>query len=164
MCQPIGVVMRRENVDEGLSGLAFEFFYWFSRFEYALKMNKYLVSEAVGAKAEPGWDRFAAKFGEDYEASAEAKALLHLNPMRQVVTESKGLTWKEVGLAHCRNDLERVTLLLRTARNNLFHGGKTSKANWDDLGRTRQLLEAGLAVLPQLADFGSIKADFDERH
>jgi len=39
--------MRREDVSDQLSNLAFEFFFWFSRFEFALKENRYLSSHVV---------------------------------------------------------------------------------------------------------------------
>ena len=34
--------MRKEDIEDNLKELAFDFFYWFSRFEFALKENKFL--------------------------------------------------------------------------------------------------------------------------
>lgn len=45
--------MRYDELSEELKSVSFEFFYWFSRFEFVLKENGFLKSEAPGAKAEP---------------------------------------------------------------------------------------------------------------
>ena len=46
--------MQKDAVPVGLTALAFDFFYWFSRFEFALKENKYLENHSEGATALPG--------------------------------------------------------------------------------------------------------------
>lgn len=48
--------MRREEIDIELKDATFEYFFWFSRFEFALKENRYLKDHAQGAKAEPSWE------------------------------------------------------------------------------------------------------------
>ncbi|PLK48298.1 hypothetical protein [Uliginosibacterium sp. TH139] len=53
--------MQKDTVPAELTALAFDFFYWFSRFEFALKENKYLKNHAEGATALPGWDEFVEK-------------------------------------------------------------------------------------------------------
>jgi len=74
--------MRREEVNEKVSALAFEFFFWFSRFEFALKENGYLKVHRIGATAEA--QRAAA-------VSAEAIALrrlerdIHDGPQQRLV-------------------------------------------------------------------------------
>lgn len=44
--------MQHDKIPDELRTLAFEFFYWFSRFEFALKECGYLKDRTVGAKAE----------------------------------------------------------------------------------------------------------------
>lgn len=154
--------MRKEDVAANLSNLAFDFFYWFSRLEFALKENGYLKSHVPGENAEPGWDEFVNKWQEQYTSSAEARLLLKSPPERQVVLEGDKLHWRAVGLGDCKSDLARVVRLVKTVRNNLFHGGKHGGAGWDDPKRTQELLEASLALLRQFAGLASIEADFTQ--
>lgn len=154
--------MRKEDVAANLSNLAFDFFYWFSRLEFALKENGYLKSHMPGDNAEPGWDEFVNKWQEQYTSSAEARLLLKFPPERQVVLEGDKLHWRAVGLGDCKSDLARVVRLVKTVRNNLFHGGKHGGAGWDDPKRTQELLEASLALLRQFAGLASIEADFKQ--
>lgn len=154
--------MRKEDVAPNLSSLAFDFFYWFSRFEFALKENAYLQSHDVGANAEPGWDDFVKKWQGQYIASAEALALLAAKPERQVVAANDELKWQAVGLADRKSELARVVRLLKTVRNNLFHGGKHGGAGWDDPKRTLLLLSSGKSVLDKLAQLASLEADYTQ--
>ncbi|AGM36360.1 MULTISPECIES: hypothetical protein [Idiomarina] len=48
--------MRKEDINNELKDIAFDFFYWFSRFEFALKRNKFLKRDGAGDIAEPGWE------------------------------------------------------------------------------------------------------------
>lgn len=152
--------MRQEDIGQNLEKIAFDFFYWFSRFEFALKENRYLRNSAVGANAEPGWDRFVNEWSGQYSVSDEAKELIAASPKRQVVAANGDLEWEHVGLNECHNDLAKVIRLLKTVRNNLFHGGKHGADGWDDAARTEKLLKLGMAVLDQLATFAAIEADY----
>jgi hypothetical protein len=152
--------MRLDDVDSQLSELAFRFFYWFSRFEFALKENGYLKFHTPGENAEPGWDEFVEEWCDNYVASPNAEVLLTSPPERQIVQAGDELAWRAVGLYDCRSELAKVVRLLKTIRNNLFHGGKHSGAGWDDPRRTEQLLAAGIVVLDQLADLAKIRADY----
>ena len=151
--------MRREDITSGLSKLAFEFFFWFSRFEFALKENGYLNSLVDGAKAEPGWDSFVDRWHPTYVLSQEAHSLLTSPPDRQIVL-SRQLEWRPVGLVDCASDLARVVRLVKTVRNNLFHGGKHGGAGWDDPKRTEGLLEDSIAILEQLAGMAGFQSDY----
>lgn len=154
--------MRKEDVGSELTTLAFDFFYWFSRFEFALKENRYLKTSETGANAEPGWDKFVKKWADAYVLSRVATALCDARPERQVVGENKELVWEPVGLGDCKSDLAKVVRLLKTVRNNLFHGGKHGGAGWDDPERTKLLLRSGMAVLDKLAALASIEDDYTE--
>jgi hypothetical protein len=156
--------VRKEDVDADLSQVAFTFFYWFSRFEFALKENGYLKSHQAGATAEPGWDDFCRRWGQHYSTSKEASVLLGAPPDRQIVLENDELDWTPVGLGDCRTHLEMVVRLLKTVRNNPFHGGKHGGAEWDDPKRTYQLLAAGKSVLDQLAQLASLEADYTQHY
>jgi len=150
--------MQLDEIDGELSLRAFEFFYWFSRFEFALKENGYLRSDVVGADAEPGWDKFVRTKKNAYTASPSAVNIVQLAPRKQVVTQGGGIGWRSNNATSA--NLGNVVGFLKTVRNNLFHGGKHGDKGWDDPERTRALLESGIAVLDELADLGGFQVDY----
>jgi len=152
--------MRREDVPEDILVLAFDFFFCFSRFEFALKENKYLKNEKAGARAEPGWKRFVETWQSQYKSSAAARKLLELGPKQQTVEEDQNLTWRALYFLDDATELQKTVLLLKTVRNNLFHGGKHSVEGWDDLDRTRELLSAARTVLADLASLTNLCPDY----
>lgn len=152
--------MRKEDINNELKDLAFDFFYWFSRFEFSLKENKLLKRYGVGDNAEPGWDKFVEKYKRTFRQTDESRMLLELNPKRQKVGENSDLEWKNVGLDDCDSHLCKVVRLLKTIRNNLFHGGKHGAEGWDDPERTKELLEVGKAILDQLVKLANFEADY----
>ena len=152
--------MQKEDIDDQLKDAAFDYFYWYSRFEFALKENKYLKDHGAKAKAEASWNEFEEKHSTKYQTSSEARELIKLHPKRQIVSEDEGLTWIPVGVSHCKNDLCRVIAMLNTVRNNLFHGGKHGDAEVDDKNRNLQLLRVGKLVLDQLAKLADFESDY----
>ncbi|MEM5403790.1 hypothetical protein [Paraburkholderia unamae] len=146
-----------------LSELAFEFFYCFSRFEFALKENGYLKSKVVGAKAEPSWDEFNVKWRGRYDVSEAAEQLLAAPPLRQVIGRNATLEWAAIPLDARTASLDKVTQVLRVVRNNLFHGGKHGARDWDNPERSMALLNLSLVVLDQLAELAVLGPDY-ERH
>jgi hypothetical protein len=152
--------MRREEVPSHVSTLAFDFFFWFSRFEFALKENEFLKTQTVGANADPGWKEFADKFSAVYAASASAKRLLELSPNQQTVGPGNSLKWKPITFPRGTTQLHQVVRLLKTVRNNLFHGGKHGGGGWDSPQRTEELLKVGITVLDELAVLGGFDADY----
>lgn len=152
--------MRIEEIDDELKEISFEYFYWFSRFEYALKENKFLKEKNDGAKAEPSWDEFRKKFKDNYILSDEAIRLIQLHPKRQFVGQNCGLYWNPVGVEHCNNDLCKVVTMLITVRNNLFHGGKHGDTDVDNKIRNVELLTIGKIILLQLAQLSEIENDY----
>jgi len=152
--------MQRNAIDAELTNLAFDFFFRFSRFEFALKENGYLMSHEPGTNAEPGWGEFVAKHSSKYKCCVNALQLLASPPEKQVVANGEALSWRTVGLDDCRSDLEKTVRLLKTVRNNLFHGGKHGSDDWDNPNRTRQVIGASSAVLEELAAVAGIQADF----
>lgn len=151
--------MQHDRIPEDLRDLAFEFFYWFSRFEFALKEAGYLKDRTVGAKAEPGWQCFVEAWQDAYEPSRAAQALIVANPQRQVVGPA-GLEFRTVGFNDNPSELGMVVRLARTVRNNLFHGGKHGDETWDDEDRMRQLLPTTITILDELAVLSGINCDY----
>jgi len=153
--------MRKNEIPNELSSLAFDFFYWFSRFEFCLKANRYLKHDKPGSNAEPGWDKFVEKYAAAYKSSPEAKELLAAPPERQIVLANGELHWQPVGIADCKSDLAKIARLVKAVRNNLFHGGKHGAAGWDNPARIQSLLSASKAVLGQLATLGGLQDDYE---
>src|SRR5690606_30781871 len=152
--------MRKDEISKELSSLAFDFFYWFSRFEFCLKDNGYLKHDEPGSNAEPGWDKFVERHANEFQASTEAKELLAAPPERQIVLANKTLDWRPIGTSDCKSDLDKVVRLVKTVRNNLFHGGKHGAAGWDNPARAQSLLSWSKTVLGQLAVLGRFENDY----
>ncbi|WP_260475801.1 hypothetical protein, partial [Pseudomonas aeruginosa] len=155
-----GGFMRKENISAEITEQAFDFFYWFSRFEFSLKENGYLKYKNPGNRAEPGWDDFVQNHSDKYSLSQSATALIEQSPEQQIVLPGRELGWRPVNLDQCNSDLARVARLLKTVRNNLFHGGKHGGANWDNPARTIHLILLSKAILDELAALGDFEADY----
>jgi hypothetical protein len=154
--------MRRSVINKELQQLTFDFFYWFSRFEFSMKENKILKDSVCGKNAEPGWDVFVETYSSEFNHSKETNKLLELNPKRQKVGPNSELVWKDVGSLDCKSELCKIVSLLKTIRNNLFHGGKHGAEGWDDPERTKELLIVGKLILDQLAKVADIEADYTQ--
>jgi hypothetical protein len=152
--------MQRDDIDHELKEVSFEFFYWYSRFEFALKENGYLKNCDAGANAEPDWMAFQGKHSSKYVVSNAANRLIALHPKRQIVLEHGGLGWKAVGTSHCKDDLCKVVAMLSAVRNNLFHGGKHGDIEVDDRKRNIELLKLSKVVLDQLAGTADFEGDY----
>lgn len=152
--------MRMDEIESDVKSASFEFFYWFSRFEFALKENGCLKDTTLGAKAEPNWDCFLVRHSEHYSPSSDASELLKLHPKRQIIGEGGTLTWKPVGVAHCNNSLCCIITMLKAIRNNLFHGGKHGDTQVDDQKRNLQLLKCAKLVLDEFAVIAGWENDY----
>lgn len=151
--------MRLEDIAADVRSRAFEFFYWFSRFEFALKENRFLKNPNPGSRAEPGWDQFIEAYEAAYDLSAAGSQLVDEAPQRQIVG-LHGLEFVPVGFDDQPSDLARVVRLLKTVRNNLFHGGKHGAKGWDDPERTLLLMGLCTRILDELAELAGIDADY----
>ncbi len=131
--------------------LVFEFFWKFSVFECALKREGFLRTGGDDA-AEPDWSRFGRAIeGQFTQVSVkgfrEAVAELgHLSPQRQIVRDSR-LTWVPIVRKESDSDEVFTLRLLKTARNNLFHGGKYPDGPIDEIARNRKILCAAIMIL-----------------
>ncbi|GAB3028472.1 hypothetical protein GCM10027285_08480 [Oleiagrimonas citrea] len=50
--------------------------------------------------------------------------------------------------------------LVKTVRNNPFHGGKHGVEDWDDKVRANFLVSTSITVLDQLAELGDFESDY----
>lgn len=145
-----GVIRRIANSAD--RRLAWEFFVFFSRFEYALKRHDRYLMPGTGP-AEPNWDRFASDYADAFdphvspELAAAVDHYLSAPPRKQLRDNGK-MTWSEPsaydGLEPLLVWLLRV---IRVVRNNLFHGGKFPLVSISDPSRDRDLLAHAIAVL-----------------
>ncbi len=130
-----------------------DFFLEFSRFEYALKRAEFLRKGTE--EAQPDWDRFAqtlsGKLRRDRnDAFAKARSLLlGTPPKKQIVNTSGQLGWRESTRGQGESEEAFLLRLVRTVRNNLFHGGKFPDpvGPVKDCVRDRALIEAAIDVL-----------------
>jgi len=155
--------MRRDEIDQELRDLAFDFFYWFSRFEFALKERRFLKSDKIGDRAEPSWDKFVKEYRGAYKPTPAGKALLDEKPKRQIVGDPEH-GFEEVPFSPKTADLDKLVAYAKTVRNNLFHGGKHGYDQWDDPKRMRRLLELTITVLAELAVLGGFGGDYDRTY
>lgn len=107
------------------SDLVYEFFFVFSRFEHALLVTSYLAERNGAVVAD--WDKFAREVNEAFNLTLPSeveKASITKNfpPKKQVVELGK-LTVKDV-VPETGERLEKLLVLVRRVRNNLFHGEK----------------------------------------
>lgn len=152
--------MRRSDIDQDMRDLAFDFFYWFSRFEFALKEKRFLKNEDIGARADPSWEKFVKAHRAAYMPSRAALALLAEKPQRQIVGDPEH-DFEDLPFSPNTADLDKVVAYAKTVRNNLFHGGKHGHDQWDDPKRMRRLLQLTIVILDELATLGDFGGDYD---
>lgn len=131
--------------------LVFDFFWKFSAFECALKREGFLRAGRKNA-AEPDWDCFGREIQGRFARVSDpgfkeaVKELVRLSPRRQVVRDGE-LQWDIVVRSEGESDEAFTLRLLKTARNNLFHGGKYPDGPIDEIARDRNVLRAALVIL-----------------
>ncbi len=150
--------MRHDEISQELRDLAFDF-YWFSRFNFALKEARYLEDDKVGARAMPGWEKFIVSRQDRYTLTPAGQKLIDAEPQRQVVGQH-GLDFAEVRFDDKPSDLVKVVRLAKAVRNNLFHGGKHGSAYWDNPDRMRALIPITKAALDDIAQQTGLSADY----
>jgi len=129
--------------------LVFEFFWAFSVFECALKREGFLRTGRNDA-AEADWTRFAKDIEfqsvRKPELDAAVEELRTLAPRRQVVRNYR-LAWESLGQRQDEGTEEFALRLVKTVRNNLFHGGKYPDGPVSEISRDRKILRSALTIL-----------------
>jgi hypothetical protein len=136
--------------------LLLEFFLVFSRFEYALKATGFFKHHPPAPprfpKAEPNWNSFAVSLRQTFDsgASPELQAaceyLLDSPPNQQIIVDDT-VTWETPVRPANETDVEFILRMVRSVRNNLFHGGKYNIEVHEDIERTEHLLRCSLTIL-----------------
>lgn len=152
------------DYNDATTRAAFEFFYGFARLEFALKENGYLKSVKPGIAAEPGWDKFIRRHSDTYTMSETSRRLADRAPRVQTVGNGEQLTWRELEFIETESELAIIVRVLKTVRNNLFHGGKSGEKGWAEPQRTAELLSDARVVLDELANQGNFEADYQGKY
>ena len=131
--------------------LAYEFFLFFSRFEYALKRAGFVQANREGKVYAADWKCFTHKMGDllstcTDDSFRDAVAYIRSHPPKIQVLLGKRLAWDKDDFAN-PFDVDRLLELVRRIRNNLFHGGKFPEGPEDDVSRDRKLLRSGITIL-----------------
>jgi len=143
--------------------LLLDFFLIFSRFEYALKVSGFFkvpdqrrYDPRCPPAAEPDWDSFAVSLrGIFLENRTEclrqaSQYLLNSPPNKQVIIKAGcgwAIAWETPIRPQHETDIEFILRMVRSVRNNLFHGGKHDMELHEQTERTEQLLRSSLAIL-----------------
>lgn len=147
--------------------LACEFLAVFSRMEYALKATPPYVA-GDGNRADALWDRFAnaidAAFAaipqEDNQFWGAVDYLLNHPPRKQVL-HGGALTFKDQVLDKRQTQAQQTLLMVRTVRNNLFHGGKHYPDGELEPGRNERLVRSSLEILKRTS---TLSSDVQQRY
>lgn len=132
------------------SDLAVEFLAVFSRMEHALKSTKYAIGDE--RRVDPAWDRFANDIDSDFQLIDDKQIveasnyLLDKPPKKQVLNGSK-VEFSDQVIDFNQKPTQQLILMIRTVRNNLFHGGKYLPNGEAEEGRNQCLVESSLVVL-----------------
>lgn len=145
---PLAIQRIANSVDRRL---AWHFFVFFSRMEYALKRTpRYLKNSP---NAEPNWDRFGSDHDDQFRQVPSPRLELAVEyfeaspPRKQIQVEGR-MGWSEPRRREANErQLTWLLLAIRTVRNNLFHGGKFPLIPMPDPSRDRDLLIHSLTIL-----------------
>ncbi|MGD9577577.1 MAG: hypothetical protein AB7Y74_04950 [Syntrophorhabdus sp.] len=130
--------------------LLLDFFLVFSRAEYALKNAGFLKGDE--RRVDPDWDAFAASIKNQFlkdkskELEVAVKYILYNPPMKQVLRQNS-LMWEANTPNAGLTETEKLLLLVRRVRNNLFHGGKHNVGLFENTERSTQLLTSSIIVI-----------------
>jgi hypothetical protein len=130
--------------------LVFNFFLCFAKFEFALKTAGF--SKGNGKRVSPGWDAFAKAIATSFDKKTnknleEAVDYFMLTPPWKQVLIDGGMAWDSSMPNNGLSEIEKVLLLVRRVRNNLFHGGKFNIEVHEKKERTERLLKSSLIIL-----------------
>ena len=130
--------------------LACQFLAVFSRMEYALKSTRYAIGS--DKKVDPTWDCFANEIDDAFlrigePELVEARNYLLSRPPRKQTLADHRITFTDQVIDANQKSTQQVLLMVRTVRNNLFHGGKYLPEGEHEAGRNQLLVQHALRVL-----------------
>ncbi|MDD4859860.1 MAG: hypothetical protein PHR56_06620 [Dehalococcoidales bacterium] len=142
-----------------------QLFLMFSRFEYALKRSGYIKTSddtrAEGLTCDgiscyrgyvtADWRKFGTAIKASFAENRNPILLDAINllfeypPYKQVLNTHKELDWREP--EYKKRDLQSLIQIVKTVRNNLFHGGKYPTMPVQDPSRDVELVRNCIVVL-----------------
>lgn len=137
--------------------LLLDFFFTFSRFEFALKNSEFFVKRrdtSLPYEARANWDTFAQRLQDVFHTDATGRLrdacdhFLYNPPFREVVVGGS-LGWDTTAEDESLSEIVRLLRYVRRVRNNLFHGGKFSTLPGLETSRNVALLEDSLVILKE---------------
>lgn len=123
----------------------------FFRFEYALKSSGYVKKRNHFLTVE--WNSYADHINDSFlsctsKAFIDAVDFLLLNPPKEQTLKDGSLVFNSKDISCNKNNRAKVTIkMIRTVRNNLFHGGKVQPCGESENGRNKDLLQASITIL-----------------
>ena len=129
-----------------LEKLVYRFFFAFSRLEFSLKESGYYRKDRFGG-SEPNWQQFQKKYEKSYLADDSVRELFKNPPRKQIVNSRNNLDWEDLKFGSKDSELRKAISVVKTVRNNLFHGGKHGDKSWDDPKRVRFFLKRSITCL-----------------
>lgn len=147
--------------------LACEFLAVFSRMEYALKATPLFVAGDENS-AVALWDRFANSIDAALDSIPredkpfwEAMDFLLNQPPRKQVLLGGALAFKDQIIDSNQRRAQQALLMVRTIRNNLFHGGKHYPDGEQEAGRNERLVRSALIILERSS---TLHSDVKQRY
>lgn len=134
-----------------------EFFVIFSRMEYALKAEGFLINKR---NAEADWPSFAENIKDQINKKTGEngfkKAIDYIltNSPKAQINENGIIKW-EIRPASQGNDIKDLFTYIKRIRNNLFHGGKFSNGVLEDFDRDLNLVRSALIILKESINYNS---------
>lgn len=133
--------------------LAWQFFVFFSRFEYALKRTgRYLKLGKTNAEAD--WEKFARIHASEFDAVIDERLEVAVNyfkaePPRKQLNDAGRMSWSEPGWYDERDPLLKwlLAVVVCRLRNNLFHGGKFPLVAVSEPSRDSDLIAYAITIL-----------------
>ena len=133
--------------------LLLKFFICFSRFEFALKTSGFALGNLRHVK--PDWDGYTKSIKDIFDKNKsqilfEAVDYFRLiPPWKQILMPDGTIGWDSSAPNDDKSEIEKIIILIRRVRNNLFHGGKFSNEVFENKERTELLLERSLIILEE---------------
>ncbi len=142
-------------MDNQVKNLSLQFFYQFSRLEFALKANGYIKTIGHIKRVEPDWDRFVYNIKADFKASnfqiKDSLQYYFNNPPKVLIQKDNTLSWHQFPRDAART-VENIFIFIRRIKDNLFCGDITEGRQFAAPCNDIMLLEHGIAIMDYVAE------------
>lgn len=143
----------REKVENTFNNkgkeLIFLFLITFSRFECALKESSF--HNHSPQRLEPDWDLFIKSIRDEFNPNITTELKKAVNyilnhPPKIQIYDNNCVMWKQREFTN-EPLINKLSIYIRSIRNNLFHGGKFNGTFKEDESRNYQLLNNSIIIL-----------------